>query len=236
MKISLSSRQPAEYLRKADEIYVKENDVGAVSDLRTKYPNTPLVVENIPVDLPNTTIAVSSLDRIPDQPWFYIYPATTAYELEALIRAGASQVRVAAPLFFDLRDWGIPVRVFANLAHQGYLPFDGSIGSYIRPEDVPTYTPYVDTIEFYNCPLEKEQALYRIYSKGEWAGRIDDIITGVNAPKAYNSLIPPDFAKARLHCQQKCTTGSACQLCKRYLNLADKELYNELQLNAKSNG
>lgn len=235
MKISLSSHQPAEYLRKADEIYIKENDVGVAYDLHTQYPNIPLVIENIPVDLPNTTVVISSLDRIPNQPWFYKYPATTAYELEALIRAGASQVRIDAPLFFDLRDWGIPVRVFANTAHQGYLPFDGTIGSYIRPEDLGTYSLYVDTIEFYGCNTTQEQALYRIYSKGEWPGRLDDIITGVNTPKAYNSLIPPDFAKARMHCQQKCTAGSACQLCKRYLNLADKELYNELQLNADPN-
>lgn len=234
MKYSLSSHQPAEYLRQADEIYIKERDSNVVFDLLEKYPNTQIVVENTPILAQNVTIEISSLDRIPDAPWFYKYPATTAYELDALKRAGASQVRVAAPLFFDLRDWDMPIRVIANQPHLGYLPFDASIGAYIRPEDVPTYEPYVSTIEFTDCDLTKEQALFRLYKKQEWAGRLEDLIPGID-PKAYNPLIPLEFAQARLHCQQKCLTGSACQLCKRYLNLANKELYNELRNNANSN-
>lgn len=235
MKYSLSSHQPAEYLRQADEIYIKERDSGVVFDLLEEYPNTQIVVENTPILAQNVTIEISSLDRIPDAPWFYKYPATTAYELDALKRAGASQVRVAAPLFFDLKDYGIPLRVFANQPHLGYLPFDGAIGAYIRPEDVPLYEPYIFTIEFANCDLTKEQALFRIYQKQQWRGRIEDIIPGLNAPKAYNPLIPPQFAESRLHCQQRCTVGMSCQACKRYLNLANKELYNELRNNANSN-
>ena len=246
MKYSLNARQDAEYLRKADEIKIQYRDIAIVPDLKEKYPAAALVVEVPPAQewdiakvkeafilSKNTlTICIPEIKgyiveglKSNGIPFFYGYPITNDWELAAALKVGVSQVRIEAPLFFNqdrLKNLGVKVRVTANTASQGYLPFTGINGSWIRPEDVDLYEN-IDIIEFEDCDKDKEQALYRIYAEQHaWPGKLSTLISNIDHD-CVNRMLPPDFTKARLNCGQRCTYG-ACSLCSRYAYLADPDL------------
>lgn len=250
MKFCLRGRQIASYLKKADEIYIEYRDRKAIPDYAKKYPNATLTLEIPPhtewdlAELKDYAIlsrsklklcvpemSDSRLDSLREAgiPYFWGYAITSAYELYSLIAAGVCEARITAPLFFQtdvLRKCGIPIRVTANVAHDGYIPTtDGVIGSWIRPEDLNLYEGAITTIEFADCDNSKEQALYRIYAEQHaWPGKVNMIISNINDDVAYNRMLPEDFTKARLNCGQRCMSGSACRLCYRYLSLANPDL------------
>lgn len=255
MKYSLHLRTSApKYLHKADEIMVEYRDRRAIPDYAKKYPTAQIALEVTP-DTPweiseikdyyilaknNLILCLPDIkdERIPELvdagiPFFWGYTITTFAELQALILAGASEVRIGAPLFFEcdkLKKFNIVKRVCANVAHEGYLPFmDGIIGSWIRPEDLSMYEDTFDIIEFADCKENKEEALYRIYAEQKnWPGRVDIIITNITTD-AYNRMIPEEFATARKNCGQRCASGGACRICYRLLHLAVPELIKDYQ-------
>ena len=60
----------------------------------------------------------------------------------------------------------VPIRAIPNIAYDDGLPReDGVCGKWIRPEDIDTYAQYVAAIEFKDCDIKKEQALYRVYAE-----------------------------------------------------------------------
>lgn len=253
MKFSLHERLcSSQYLKKADEILVEYRDRRAIPDYAKKYPNAWIALEVTP----DTQWEISEIKDyfilakeklilcLPDIkdprveelkkaniPFFWGYTVTTFWELQALVAAGASQVRIGAPLFFEcekLKKFDIKKRVCANIAHEGYLPHvDGIPGSWIRPEDVETYEDVFDIIEFTDCKDHKEEALYRIYAEQKhWPGRVDMIITNIST-EAYNRMIPDEFAAARKACGQRCVSGGACRICYRLLYLANPDLIKQ---------
>jgi hypothetical protein len=255
MKFSLHLRtSSAQYLKKADEIVVEYRDRRAIPDYAKKYPNACIALEVTPdtqwdfdeikdyfilarekliLCLPDMRDERIALLKEAGIPFFWGYTITTFEELKALIAVGASQVRIGAPLFFQcdkLKKFDITKRVCANIANEGYLPyFDGVIGSWLRPEDVETYSDTFDIIEFADCKEHKEEALYRIYAEQKhWPGRVDMIISNIDT-EAYNRMIPTEFAEARKNCGQRCVSGGACRICYRLLHLANPELIREYQ-------
>ena len=123
MKYSLHLRTASpKYLRKADEIVVEYRDRKALPDYAKKYPNAWFVLEVSPdaqwdfKEVKDYSILTKNrlklcLPNIRDQrisllveagiPFFWGYTVTTFWELQALIAAGASEVRIGAPLFFE---------------------------------------------------------------------------------------------------------------------------------------
>lgn len=250
MKYSINARQDPEYLAKADEIKFQYRDIAAIPDYAEKYPNAALVVEVLPqqewdiakvkeafiLSKEKLTICIPEIKgkgveslKAAGIPYYWGYPITNEWELEAILNTGVSQIKIEAPLFFKqelLRNLPIETRVSANIAHSGYLPFNGINGSWIRPEDVKQYENTINIIEFENCDKKQEQALFRIYAEQhEWSGKISMIISNLDLD-CVNRMLPPEFTTARLNCGQKCTYGS-CRLCYRYFNLANPELLKE---------
>ena len=84
--------------------------------------------------------------------FYWAYPITSFYELRGLVYLGVSELLLGAPLYFDLaqvKKEGLPIRLVANLCFDGYIPRpNGVCGTYVRPEDVPVYEKYVETLEF----------------------------------------------------------------------------------------
>lgn len=160
---------------------------------------------------------------------FYLqYPISSFYELQSIILLKPSFIILDAPLFFKMDTvkniTDIPIRAIANIASLTNFPrSNGVLGTYIRPEDVNLYEPYIKVIEFQQLEsLEQEQALYRIYAKQEgWMGELSLLIKELNYP-GDNYLIPSDFTERRLNCGQRCQEGSACHSCYRHLDLANR--------------
>ena len=250
LKVCLSSRQEREYLNYADEIKVQFRDRASISDLIFDYPKATIILETFNKEQidwnevenwnilargqfilctgdPSTLIAAQKHNIKAYLAWI-----VNDYEtLKTLIDMNVYYVRVGGPLFFDLDRvvlMGARIRAVPNIAFEdGLSREDGVIGTWIRPEDLDTYGSYIDAIEFGDCDLRKEQALYRIYIKEkEWPGDLGMIITGLNYIGT-NRMVHPSFAETRLSCRQRCASGGTCKHCYRTLKLADPELLIE---------
>ena len=248
LKYSLSNRQTYEYLSKADEIRVQWRDRTTIIDLIEKYPDALINLtrhfpdcEN-PIDWKQIEdfsimcrgrfmLGLTHLDEMKEAhsrniKFYYLAPAYTFQDLNDYKAVGVCCVYLGAPLFFmmdKVKRFNLPVRVVTNTASSEALRRpDGATGTWIRPEDVELYEPYVDTIEFVGNQSQ-EQALYRIYAeRKEWKAQLNLIVQDINRDCS-NHLIPPYFAESRLNCGQKCQENGRCQLCYRVLDLANPE-------------
>jgi len=166
-------------------------------------------------------------------PFYHRAPLHSFMELRDLVAAGASEVILGAPLFFQLDKVrknfpDIKIRATANVAlPEGSLSYnEGITGLWIRPEDVNLYEKYIDTLEFYG-DITQEQALFRIYAKQQkWPGQLSLLVQDLDHP-AINRMIPSTLAEARIKCGQRCMENNTCHLCERILNLANPEVIHK---------
>lgn len=164
--------------------------------------------------------------------YFYKYPVQSYYELSGLKDLGVSYIRLAAPLFFDLKNvnkFGIPIRVTPNKAYDAYIPRkNGIFGTWIRPEDLNLYEKYVSICEFriYDILFEGnpqiyEKTLLRIYRDlHEWNGDLKDIVKDIGVD-VKNSTIHDAIGKRRLNCRQICQSKNHCHICEASLNFSN---------------
>ena len=107
-------------------------------------------------------------------PFFFGYHATRFEDVHYLLSLGVSQIYITENLGFDIvnvstlcRQKGVLVRVYPNVT-QSYLDFDQGLKRFfLRPDDIEIYKSYIDVIEFWGPP-ERQDILYKIYSKGTW--------------------------------------------------------------------
>lgn len=260
MKYCLSSRCASKYLTQVDEIRVEWRDRNSILDLVNEYQSATIIliceeeanqeIENI--DMWNRGAAgrliccLRSLSLVPalrsrNIRFYCGFPCETYYELHALKEAGVCYVRLGAGLFFDMnyvKKIGVPVRAIPNVANLAYVPFTSGIpGTWIRPEDIDLYDREgcVSAIEFEDCDITKEEALFRIYGLGQgWGGPLNELFTNFESD-ARGCLIHPDVAEARLNCRQKCQREGNCQICYRAMRLANKDIWEKIraQLNTQ---
>lgn len=257
LKYSMSSRQLDEYLKLADEIHVQYRDRNIIPDLAEKYPEARINLEfpykfdeETPIDWneinnyyilsrKNFIVGVVSTEQIKNckekgYPMYHRTPAHSFQELRDMVNAGMTEVILGAPIFFSMekvkRNFpNVRVRAFANVALlEGSLSNNNGVcGTWIRPEDVSLYEPYVNTIEFYGN-VKEEQALFRIYAQQkEWSRELRWLVKDLHH-NAMNRMIPPTLAETRLNCGQRCMENESCHLCERLLDLASPELIQEM--------
>lgn len=236
MKFALHNNLSSEYLRQADEILVWYHDRRSLPDLFNEYPQATIILKlqlgdtadwdeiNDYYNLSKNHL-ICCLDNIRQDaqecakrhiPFFWLYPVNNFYDLNALRLMGACYVYIAPPLTFQIKKAfaaGVPLRVIPNVAYEDYLPRDNGLhGGWFRPEDMKLLEPYVDVIEFGgHCDTDQEQALYRIYKRGEWSEDINTIIYNLGMPPTICSLLADTHR--RLNCGQACQEGSTCHLC-----------------------
>ena len=252
MKWCVSSRQQGEYLAKADEIRVAYRDRNFIYDIREKYPNATAIL-NLHTEQELNWKEIEVFSRYMEDKliccvrdiiqatecstrkikFFFGFPIMSFDELNKVKRMGVCYVRLGGALAFSLdkvAKIGIPVRAVPNVASEWPWPGDDGIcGTWIRPEDVETYEPYISAMEFEDCNLQQERALYRIYAEERaWPGKVDMIISNVHTV-ALNRLIPPEFGKTRVTCGQRCQENGRCSFCHRLLSLADEEKIRALK-------
>jgi len=248
MKFCLRSRQTKEYLLKADEIKVEYRDRKSIPDLAEWYPNATIILEIPPqtewdteeirqykfITKNRLIVAIAHLQDkgIPflkemEIPFYWRYEITTPYELNAIKNLGVCYVVLGAPLFF-MQDVvaavGIPGRIQPNISYWDNLPHEnGTVGTWIRPEDLSLYENSIQAVEFFVDDNHKEQALYRIYAEQhKWPGPLDLIIENLGVSPT-NRMLPQEITLHRLNCGQRCEAGKPCRLCYRYFSLANEE-------------
>lgn len=187
MKCCLNSCQSSEYLNKADELKVSYKDRHKIIDFIEHYPNKTIILDMRGYDgliawddikrykimtKDNFVIALNNLEDISfckkeNIKFYWNFPVSTFYDLKALKDLGVEYVLIESPLFHNIKEAasiGVKLRIVPNIAYYAFIPRDNGVcGSWIRPEDLYMYEPYIEAIEFEDCDLKKEQALYRIY-------------------------------------------------------------------------
>lgn len=252
MFICLNSNLTGDYLAKAAEIKVDYKDRKTIFDLAIKYPTATFILDMRGTQEPEDWNEIGRLNIICKNQfilaigqflyineckkrnikYYYTFPVNTLYDLKAIEDLGCEYALIDAPLTHMLpmikQKYTIKLRMVPNVAYYSYIPReDGVCGGWFRPEDREQYEPYIDVIEFEDCDTKKEQAMFRLYFNNEkWGGDILHLISNLNY-SATNSMIPPDFAKARINCGQRCLEGAHCKLCYNYFKLANPELLEQ---------
>lgn len=250
MKTCLSSRCEHRYLKAAKEIKVAWRDRKIIPELAEKYPETTIILQLIGAEeidwveikdynnlcKGNLICAAAYIHELFECAshnirYYYGFPINTFSELQALKNIGVCYVRLGEGLFFHMpkvKDIGVPVRIVPNVAYTDGIPRDNGIaGHWVRPEDMLLYQDYVETIEFEDAGVKKEQALFRIYTSQEgWYGDINDLITNLNY-SASNKMLPNNITMERIHCGQQCKINGRCQVCFRAFDLAQPDKIKE---------
>lgn len=173
-------------------------------------------------------------------PFFFEYPVNDFPTVNQYIKQfGVSEIIPGAVLSHNmsaLEAKGVPIRMIVNRHcmptwDKERFPTDGTVGAWVRPEDLwKTYAKYIKYVQF-NIPddptkneLIREQALFRIYAEQKtWSGDIKMLIDDLNHD-GVNRLIVDDFGERRANCRQMCEVNSNCHFCYRALDLANPTL------------
>ena len=98
--------------------------------------------------------------------------------------------------------------------------------TWIRPEDISKYAPYVDFIKLATRQHSMLRLVVDAYVEGSFRGNVLDLLEPGFAPAfaqhgvaLYNSLFPLDWADAVSHCNRECTE---CGYCDKVFEMVKK--------------
>ena len=249
MNYCLSSKVNKEYFKQISEVKLPFYEYKKILDMYEINPNLSFILRITSQDdrnkikwdelqqynkmtqgkviIETNSFEIMDVCKLYGLKYFYAIPVSTLHELKALVDYGCCDARIDAPLTHMLdkvSQYPITLRMTPNVAYYKYIPHkDGVIGSWVRPEDVELYEPYIDVFEFEDCDRDKEQSLYNMYAvHKKWPGSLNNLITNLDY-QGTSRLIPSDLAEMRLMCGQKCLAGHPCNLCYSFLDLANPE-------------
>lgn len=230
----------------ADEIRCPYNQLNRIYDFIKSHPEKRYLLE-LPDDdslkydkliqqlsyLENYTIStgkISLLISLLDSNYnaFLKYPVADWETFSDLQRLGVSDIYIDGPLGFQTKTLTkgkgtTKIRVSPTISPNSLTISPQSF--YIRPEDLHLYADSIDVIDFKVTGVDKETALFDIYSRESCIYNIDQLINGLPS-NVKNSLIPEKFAQKRLNCGQRCKVPSSsnCGFCNTCFDLS-REIY-----------
>lgn len=170
-----------------------------------------------------------------DLKFFFDRAATTWDELQGLINYGVSEIYICEELGFNIKtvsqickEKDIKVRVYPNICQVKIDNLDDKLKTFfIRPDDIDTYSKYVDVLEFWG-PKHTYNVMYETYYKNKyWYGDLSEIIIGLDK-FIDNRCIIPEFGELRSKCGKKCYQNRPCKICEAIEDLA--KVLNEKDL------
>lgn len=158
-------------------------------------------------------------------PYFTGNLATNFDQLHYLLNLGVSEVYLGEEICFDLTRakkicsrTGVTIRAFPNVGQSSVRTSPALKKFFIRPEDIAEYEDVITTLEFWG-PLDRQEILHKIYSKGKWFGDLQDLILDFDLSFDSRRIVP-GFAQMRKNCERKCMKGGQCTACDRILNIS----------------
>ena len=210
--------------------FIKNKELDIFKELKDKYNYSNFALRfNIEENLLYT---INDEMRKSGIPYFYNTLATDLDTFTGLINSGASDVYIGGNLGFEIKDIsriahqkGIKIRVYPNKCQTNWIGTPDIKTFFIRPEDVPSYEPYVDVMEIWAENLVDKNNIdvyYKIYAiDKEWYGDLKEFLIDWNS-NLDNRFIIPQFAEARLNCKKRCLKGHPCHVCERIIDISKK--------------
>ena len=245
MKYAVSGRQPKSLLKQVDEIKMMYQDreklIDYVEELNDKtfileIPKE-IMSESIEWDLykaysekVNFILCINNLQLAKECKekgikFYWAYPVFSWYEFQGLIALEPCYITLGAPLSFNLekvkKKTNIPLRLCPNLAYDAYIPREnGLYGTWVRPEDIPTYEKYIDVCDFVTDELSKEAVLLHTYKENKaWPGNLYLLLTNFNI-HVDNRALPDELGEMRANCGQRCMENGTCHFCETAIKFA----------------
>jgi hypothetical protein len=162
-------------------------------------------------------------------PFFFDMLVSDWDVLQYVSSLGVSDMYITSQLGFELttitpflHSKGIDIRVYPNVAQAEAPEVDSITKFYIRPDDLDTYTDYVDTYEFLvNEDNKLLQLYYIIYAMDcTWKSDLSNIIIGLDA-RIDNRGLFNTFGAKRLLCGKRCAKGKQCNYCHNLVQVAN---------------
>ena len=210
--------------------FIKNKELDIFKELKDKYNYSNFALRfNIEENLLYT---INDEMRKSGIPYFYNTLATDLDTFTGLINSGASDVYIGGNLGFEIKDIsriahqrGVKIRVYPNKCQTNWIGTPDIKTFFIRPEDVPSYEPYVDVMEIWAENLVDKNNIdvyYKIYAiDKEWYGDLKEFLIDWNS-NLDNRFIIPQFAEARLNCKKRCLKGQPCHVCERIIDISKK--------------
>jgi len=216
-----------EYLRDnpTTRVCVQYNSKDSIDVLENELSKLSLVTTNYTV----STKAFSQLREMLHRniPAYLDFPVTDWETFSNLADWGVTDILIDGPLGFQMeqlskRKENIKIRVRPHASVNASLSMDDNENSFfIRPEDIDTYSPFVDIIEIFCENKETEETVFNIYKRKSFNSDLSLLIKQLNY-SVNNPLIMPDFVQYRLNCGQVCKRSPGrCQMCKNVLDMTN---------------
>ena len=252
----LSGSQNKEYLLKADEVnipYSKLHYVSELLHLREGKVRVVITLDQQNIDWKELAIAYKACEHCQVaityptdiiycqdngiKNYFFQFPIRDFYTLNYYLTLGICAARIATPLthyLTALAAYDIEIRAYVNSSgavNPDDPASDGLVGGWFRPEDManPLVTNAIQVAEFDFNTIEQEQALWRIYTKGEWPGELYMIVPSIHDKEVLNRALPPNFGERRADCGQRCQRGSVCKFCRLVAGFAKIETMRKVK-------
>lgn len=236
MKYSLSSRLPQSVLKDCDEIRFLPQDYDQIENFLDwkqdivyyfavyddKIVDKLISMKKKKDNIIICTEFIENLQMLQEKGFktYFGMPINDYCALDSMIKMGVYAVSIAAPLTHDLervseicKKHNVQIKMFPNVALRRFFPKNEIINTWVRPEDVKYYEPYIDTFEFNCVSLREEEILFKVYAKDRiWNGNLNLLIKGLNE-NIDNRALKDDFGEMRINCQQKCCRTGNCHYC-----------------------
>ena len=167
-------------------------------------------------------------------PHFFVNPVTTIDQLNGLLKYKPTDMYICEELGFSLdkvskllHDNNIKVRVFPNICQSSFAETPSIKTFFIRPEDIPIYSTFVDIFELISDE-KRQQVLFKIYKQEKWFGKINGLIPSFKGDLDSRYLLDT-FGMIRSKCGKRCMyKPESCSICDRFTKLAETFKENKI--------
>ena len=211
----------------------EEIDVKLFKALYEKYKNFKLIVDYF---------NKAHLDRVIESkiPFFFSNFVVSFDQIQGYMKYHPTDMYICSELgfFLDkisklLHENNIKVRVIPNICQSSFIETPSQKTFFVRPDDIPIYSTFVDVFEIFSNDKNTQKVLYSIYKQEKWFGKLNAIIPSFKGDLD-SKYILPSFGMIRSRCGKRCSYApSSCNICDRFLDVADSLKKNNIVIRNK---
>ena len=210
-------------------------DAQLLSTLNDQY-------HNIKISFPFANQEALSLAQEYQIPFFFSNFVTSIDQVMGLLNYNPTDMYICEELGFFLDNvseilhaHNIKIRVFPNICQSSFAETPSLKTFFIRPEDIPFYSLFVDVFELLTT-RETQKVIFKAYKNQKWFGQINEIIPSfkMNLDNKSTSL---NFGLFRCSCHKKCFyKPNSCNICDRFVELANTLQENNIFIKPRARG